>query len=370
MSRCGPWALDGNCGVVTPGVNRIAPACDRSPPRLSSTCLASASSTCSPTSRSGPPSPITSSASTGSSGSSRVGVGAAARFRFDDGVRLGEHRDRGRRAPAPGPRAWPRRARQPGRRVHRLGARRGRLAADLRGRPSPSGPSRSNRFDRLGERRSARRLRRDWKRALAPPARDRRGGQGGRARHRRRRRARFPRSRARPVLNMLAPAMRPRTALDRRARARPRRACRRDLSACGEEEESEVVEGEPIEVAGLEYNVQITRFLNPDDTEDAEYLVGQPPAAARDRVPRRVHGDRERDRGAAAVGDRLHGRSTRSTRSTTLRREREPLRARGRRRGARRGPAPGPQHDRRDRAQPGLAADLPGRRRASARTAR
>jgi hypothetical protein len=51
------------------------------------------------------------------------------------------------------------------------------------------------------------------------------------------------------------------------------------LSACGEDEQTtEVAEGEPIEIAGLEYNVQITRFLNPDDTEDAEYLVGQPPA--------------------------------------------------------------------------------------------
>ena len=49
------------------------------------------------------------------------------------------------------------------------------------------------------------------------------------------------------------------------------------ISACGEEAESEVIEGEPIEVAGLEYNIQITRFLNPDDTEDAEYLAGQPP---------------------------------------------------------------------------------------------
>ena len=38
-----------------------------------------------------------------------------------------------------------------------------------------------------------------------------------------------------------------------------------------------VVEGEPIDIGGLSYNVQITRFLNPDDTEDAEYLVGQPP---------------------------------------------------------------------------------------------
>ncbi len=50
------------------------------------------------------------------------------------------------------------------------------------------------------------------------------------------------------------------------------------LAACGsDDEEGPAVEGEPIEVAGLSYNVQITRFLNPDDTEDAEYLVGQPP---------------------------------------------------------------------------------------------
>jgi hypothetical protein len=49
------------------------------------------------------------------------------------------------------------------------------------------------------------------------------------------------------------------------------------VSACGEEEETEVVEGEPIEVAELEYNVGLTRFLNPDDNEDAEYLVGQRP---------------------------------------------------------------------------------------------
>jgi hypothetical protein len=50
------------------------------------------------------------------------------------------------------------------------------------------------------------------------------------------------------------------------------------LSACGEEELTEAVEGQPIEIGGLEYNIQITRFLNPDDTEDAEYLAGQPPA--------------------------------------------------------------------------------------------
>lgn len=50
------------------------------------------------------------------------------------------------------------------------------------------------------------------------------------------------------------------------------------LVGCGEEEELEVVEGEPLELGDLGYNVQLTRFLNPDDTEDSEYLIGQPEA--------------------------------------------------------------------------------------------
>jgi hypothetical protein len=50
------------------------------------------------------------------------------------------------------------------------------------------------------------------------------------------------------------------------------------LLGCGEEEELEVVEGEPLELGDLGYNVQLTRFLNPDDVEDSEYLVGQPEA--------------------------------------------------------------------------------------------
>ena len=57
------------------------------------------------------------------------------------------------------------------------------------------------------------------------------------------------------------------------------------LTACGSGDETTTandtegaVEGEPLEIAGLSYNVQITRFLNPKDKEDAEYLVGQPPA--------------------------------------------------------------------------------------------
>jgi hypothetical protein len=58
------------------------------------------------------------------------------------------------------------------------------------------------------------------------------------------------------------------------------------LVACGEEDpagvggtsvvHAEAVEGEPLELGELGYNVGITRFLNPDDLEDAEYLVGLP----------------------------------------------------------------------------------------------
>jgi hypothetical protein len=52
------------------------------------------------------------------------------------------------------------------------------------------------------------------------------------------------------------------------------------LAGCGEEEGEEAlesVEGEPLHLGELIYNVAITRFLNPNDTSDQEYLVGQPP---------------------------------------------------------------------------------------------
>jgi hypothetical protein len=51
------------------------------------------------------------------------------------------------------------------------------------------------------------------------------------------------------------------------------------VSACGyESHEKEVVEGEPVTLGELRYNVIFSRFLNPNDNEDAAYLVGQPPA--------------------------------------------------------------------------------------------
>jgi hypothetical protein len=51
-------------------------------------------------------------------------------------------------------------------------------------------------------------------------------------------------------------------------------------AGCGEEETSHVVEGEPLELGHLHVNVQLTRFLNPNDTEDSQYLEDQPPPPA------------------------------------------------------------------------------------------
>jgi hypothetical protein len=52
------------------------------------------------------------------------------------------------------------------------------------------------------------------------------------------------------------------------------------LSACGSSSDSkEVVEGEVVELGELKYQVIFSRFLNPNDNEDASYLVGQAPPA-------------------------------------------------------------------------------------------
>jgi hypothetical protein len=50
------------------------------------------------------------------------------------------------------------------------------------------------------------------------------------------------------------------------------------IAACGyESTETEVVEGEPVKLGDVQYNVIFSRFLNRNDTEDSAYLVGQPP---------------------------------------------------------------------------------------------
>jgi hypothetical protein len=49
------------------------------------------------------------------------------------------------------------------------------------------------------------------------------------------------------------------------------------VSACGYSSDSkQTSEGEPVELGQLKYNVTFSRFLNPQDSEDAAYLEGQP----------------------------------------------------------------------------------------------
>ncbi|HEY0319104.1 MAG TPA: hypothetical protein VGC49_12540 [Solirubrobacterales bacterium] len=49
------------------------------------------------------------------------------------------------------------------------------------------------------------------------------------------------------------------------------------ISACGYSSDSkDVKEGEPVKLGELEYNVTFSRYLNPNDSEDSAYLVGQP----------------------------------------------------------------------------------------------
>ncbi|MEI2703365.1 MAG: hypothetical protein V9E83_13325 [Baekduia sp.] len=50
------------------------------------------------------------------------------------------------------------------------------------------------------------------------------------------------------------------------------------LSACGEHGEPNIgkTEGDYVTTGGLQYQVQISRQLNPYDTEDRDYLIGMP----------------------------------------------------------------------------------------------
>jgi hypothetical protein len=51
------------------------------------------------------------------------------------------------------------------------------------------------------------------------------------------------------------------------------------VSACGSSsDEHEVAEGEIVKIGGLKYSVVFSRYLNPNDNEDAAYLKGLPPA--------------------------------------------------------------------------------------------
>jgi hypothetical protein len=49
------------------------------------------------------------------------------------------------------------------------------------------------------------------------------------------------------------------------------------LTACDtSENKQELEEGVPVELGELQYNVIFSRFLNPNDVEDKDYLLGQP----------------------------------------------------------------------------------------------
>ncbi len=51
------------------------------------------------------------------------------------------------------------------------------------------------------------------------------------------------------------------------------------VSACGSSDDShEVEEGEIVKIGGLKYSVVFSRYLNPNDNEDAAYLKGLEPA--------------------------------------------------------------------------------------------
>ena len=53
------------------------------------------------------------------------------------------------------------------------------------------------------------------------------------------------------------------------------------VSACGYSSDSKnVKEGEPVKLGDLKYNVIFSRYLNPNDNEDAAYLKGLKPAQA------------------------------------------------------------------------------------------
>jgi hypothetical protein len=48
------------------------------------------------------------------------------------------------------------------------------------------------------------------------------------------------------------------------------------VAGCGNDLGKEADEGVPIKLGDLEFNVQETRFLNPEQPDDKEYLAGQP----------------------------------------------------------------------------------------------
>ena len=210
-----------------------------------------------------------------------TGVGAGARFRVEAPLRkvwmdttIVELEDA-----LPDRRARPGRPRQPHPQPHGLGADRGAGLAD-HGAGLPLDRARSP-IDRGLELLSTGSVwqERGWREALKR-LRDglESGDLGGRADRRRRRQ---PLRDRHPVEapNRLSPPMFPNRRL-----VLPLLAALAlaglvvGVSACGyESHEKDVVEGEPVELGELSFNVTFSRYLNPADNEDSAYLVGQKP---------------------------------------------------------------------------------------------
>ena len=113
------------------------------------------------------------------------------------------------------------------------------------------------------------------------------------------------------------------------------------VSACGYSSDSkDVVEGESVELGELKYNVTFSRYLNPNDTEDAAYLVGQRRTAERRNLLRRLLRSPERKRRTAdaALDADDHRRRRQRVRGAA---ERKHLRAPVRRRSRSRRTDPG-----------------------------
>ncbi len=80
------------------------------------------------------------------------------------------------------------------------------------------------------------------------------------------------------------------------------------FAACGSEEESlHAVEGEPITLGELEYNVIFTRPLNIDDVEDRDYLTGQePPPSGSMYIGVFVQVENLSDNDSQSIADGIH----------------------------------------------------------------
>ena len=298
------------------------------------------------------------------------GVGAGARFRVEDAaaLALGGHGDRRAGGEHADRRAGRRRPLQPHPHPHGLGAeRRHRRAGQAEADPldragEPPGPR--GRVAQLGRLLAAAGL----ARGAAPAARGDRGrAPGGRAD---RRRGGQPLRDRHPLIDSRPPMFSDRRFTLPLFAALALLVLGLGTAACGYKSESkEVAEGESVYLGELQFNVIFSRYLNPNDTEDAAYLVGQPPPPNGEfyfGVFLLVEERTQRTAAAAGNGDD-HRRRPQGIRP---RPKRKPLRLPVRHRSRRTGTDPDPRLDPPAGPDRGLAGALPAARSGLRRTGR